>query len=91
MSQDYAQWKRRADLLHKAQRAMHEASEAVAALEQEGYLSLGMVRPLQESACRGAEAKMWLEAAVLEHQRAGRPEGMSRQDTGRDLEHLKAE
>lgn len=87
MSQDYAIWKRRADLLHKAQRAMQDARDAVGALVYEGYLP-GMVRPLTASRERQDEASMWLTQAIEQHQLAGRPEGVSRQDTGRDLQYI---
>lgn len=91
MSQDYAIWKRRADLLHKAQWSMQDARDAVGALVYEGYLPGDMVRPLAASRDRQDEASMWLTQAIEQHQLAGRPEGMSRQDTGRDLEYIQPE
>lgn len=88
MGQDYAIWKRRADLLHKAQRAMQDARDAVGALVYEGYLPDNMVRPLMVSRDRQDEASMWITQAIEQHQLAGRPEGMSTSDTGRDLEYI---
>lgn len=85
MSQDYAIWKRRADLLHKAQRAMQDARDALGTLMNEGYLPADVVRPLRQSRDRQDEAGMWLTLTTEEHQRAGRPEGMSTSDTGRSL------
>jgi hypothetical protein len=65
--QDYAEWKRRADLLHKAQRAMQDARDAVGALDAEPYKPSGMVRPLMVCRDRQDEAGMWLMLATEEH------------------------
>lgn len=88
MRQDYATWKRRADLLHKAQRAMQDARDVVGVLVYEGFLPGDMLRPLVASRERQDEASMWLTQAIEQHQLAGRPEDMSRQDTGRELEYI---